>query len=31
MLAIFLIPAALCFAFGEVVSDRRRDAPSCGR
>ena len=24
MLAIFLIPAALCFAFGEVVSDRRQ-------
>ncbi|MCD5882517.1 potassium-transporting ATPase subunit KdpA, partial [Klebsiella pneumoniae] len=23
-LAIFLIPAALCFAFGEVVSDRRQ-------
>lgn len=24
MLAIFLIPAALCFTFGEVVSDRRQ-------
>ncbi|WP_438918105.1 potassium-transporting ATPase subunit KdpA [Kosakonia cowanii] len=24
MLAIFLIPAALCFAFGEAVSDRRQ-------
>lgn len=24
MLAIFLIPAALCFAFGDVVNDRRR-------
>ena len=24
MLAIFLIPAALCFAFGEVVGDRRQ-------
>lgn len=24
MLAIFLIPAALCFAFGEVVKDRRQ-------
>ncbi|ENE4846531.1 potassium-transporting ATPase subunit KdpA [Klebsiella pneumoniae] len=24
MLAIFLIPTALCFAFGEVVSDRRQ-------
>ncbi len=24
MLAIFLIPTALCFAFGDVVNDRRR-------
>jgi K+-transporting ATPase ATPase A chain len=24
MLAIFLIPAALCFAFGDVVNDRRQ-------
>lgn len=24
MLAIFLIPTALCFAFGEVTGDRRR-------
>ncbi len=24
MLAIFLIPTALCFAFGEVAGDRRR-------
>jgi K+-transporting ATPase ATPase A chain len=24
MLAIFLIPAALCFAFGDVVGDRRQ-------
>ena len=24
MLAIFLIPAALCFAFGEAVGDRRQ-------
>ena len=24
MLAIFLIPTALCFAFGDVVGDRRR-------
>jgi K+-transporting ATPase A subunit len=24
MLAIFLIPAALCFAFGDAVSDRRQ-------
>ena len=24
MLAIFLVPAALCFTFGEVVSDRRQ-------
>ncbi len=26
MLAIFLIPTALCFAFGEVAGDRRRGA-----
>ncbi|XNM78708.1 potassium-transporting ATPase subunit KdpA [Escherichia coli] len=24
MLAIFLIPTALCFAFGEVTGDRRQ-------
>lgn len=30
MLAIFLIPTALCFAFGDVVGDRRQDGPCCG-
>ena len=30
MLAIFLIPAALCFAFGDVVNDRRRGVPCSG-
>lgn len=31
MLAIFLIPTALCFAFGEVAGDRRQGACCCGR
>lgn len=30
MLAIFLIPTALCFAFGDVVGDRRRADPAVG-
>ena len=30
MLAIFLIPTALCFAFGDVVNDRRRPYAAVG-